>query len=165
MRFSFVPIVAALLPTLASAAFAGDACSLLSRNDAAAILGQPVAQVTPAGPQRDEDSGGQLSYCTYRAAASSVVVSVVEFASGAEARKQLTKNLVKERMDEDDAKVSEEAGLGEKSFYGVSAKGAMYVFLKKNKVVGVGAGGAKLNKAAASKESLRGAASSVASKI
>jgi hypothetical protein len=77
----------------------------------------------------------------------------------------LTKNLVKERLDEDDARVSEEGGLGEKSLYGVSAKGAMYVFLKKNKVVGVGAGGAKLNKAAASKESLHGAARSVAYKI
>jgi hypothetical protein len=155
----------AVLSTLASTAFAADPCSLLSQKDAAALLGQPVAHVTPAGPQRDEDSSGQLTYCTYRAAASAVIVSVVEFPSGTEARKQLTKNLVQERMDAEDAKVSEEPGLGERSFYGVSTKGAMYVFLKKSKVVGIAIGGDKPRKSAASKEALRGAAQTVASKI
>ena len=163
-RLSFASVLA-LLSTLASTTFAADACSLLSQKDAAALLGQPVAQVTPAGPQRDEDSGGQLIYCTYRAAASAVIVSVVEFSSGTEARKQLTKNLVQERMDAEDAKVTEEPGLGERSFYGVSTKGAMYVFLKKSKVVGVAIGGDKPGKAAASKESLRITAQAVASKI
>ena len=164
MRFTSLAAVAIMLTTQVSTAIAAGACSLLSRADATALLAQPVVQVTPAGPERDEDSGGQLTYCTYRAAASAVIVSVVEFSSGTEARKQLTKNLVQERMDAGDAKVSEEPGLGEKSFYGASANGAMYVFLKKNKVVGVAIGG-KAGKAAASKASLRKAARAVASKL
>jgi hypothetical protein len=161
-RLSFASILA-LLSMLASATFAADACSLLSQNEAAALLGQPVAQVTPAGPKHDEDSGGQMSYCTYRATATAVIVSVVEFFSAAEAQKQLTKNLVQERMRAEDAKISEEPGVGEKSFYGVSTRGAMFVFLKKNKVVGVGIGG-KPGQALASKEALRSAAQAVASK-
>ena len=156
MRVISLAAFAVVLATQVSTATAADPCSLLSQPDATALLAQPVAQVTPAGPQRDEDSGGQLSYCTYRAAETAVIVSVVEFSSAAEARKQLTKNLVQERMDAEDAKISEEPGLGEKSFYGVSTKGAMFVFLKKSKVVGVAIGGGKPGKAATSKEALRG---------
>jgi hypothetical protein len=162
-RLSYASVLV-LLSMLASTTFAADACSLLSQNEAAALLGQPVAQVTPAGPKHDEDSGGQMSYCTYRATATAVIVSVVEFSSAAEAQKQLTENLVQERMHAEDAKISEEPGVGEKSFYGVSTRGAMFLFLKKNKVVGVGIGG-KPGQALASKEALRSAAQAVASKV
>ena len=165
MHRLFRVLVLALLSMPVSTVFAADVCSLLSQKDAAALLGQPVTQVSPAGPQRDEDSGGQVTFCTYRAATSAVIVSVVEFASGAEARKQLTRNLVQGRMEAEDAKVSEEPGLGERSFYAVSTQGMMYAFLKKNKVVGVAIGGEKLSKTAASKESLRNTVQAVASKM
>lgn len=164
MRLTSIVSVAILLATPVSAAVAANVCSLLSQADATALLAQPVTQVTPAGPEPDEDSGGQLTYCTYRAATAAVIVSVVEFASSAEARKQLTKNLVQERMDAEDAKVTEESGVGERSFYAVSSTGSMYVFLKNNKVVGVAIGG-KPGKARASKEALRSAAQAVASKV
>jgi len=164
MRVTSLATFAVVLATQVSTATAADPCSLLSQPDATALLAQPLAQVTPAGPEHDEDYGGQLSYCTYRAATAAVVVSVVEFSSAAEAQKQLTKNLVQERMDAEDAKISEEPGVGEKSFYGVSTRGAMFVFLKKNKVVGVGIGG-KPGQALASKEALRSAAQAVASKV
>lgn len=68
-------------------------------------------------------------------------------------------------MDAEDAKVSEEIGLGERSFYGASAKGEMYVFLKKNKVVGLGIGGSQPSKPSVSKEPLRSAAQAVATKV
>jgi hypothetical protein len=165
VRPTLIAAVAAVSAMPVSTAMATDACSLLSQAEAAVLLASPVTQVTPVGPQRDEDSGGQLTYCTYRAAASAAIVSVVEFPSGAEAQRQITRNLVQDRMDADDTKVSEESGLGEKSFFGVSAKGAIYVFLKKGKVVGIAIGGAKPGKAAASKESLRSAAQAVASRI
>ena len=164
MRVTLLAAFAVVLATQVSTATAADPCSLLSQSDATTLLAQPVTQVTPAGPQRDEDSGSQLSYCTYRATATAVIVSVVEFSSAAEAQKQLTKNLVQERMDAEDAKISEEPGLGEKSFYAVSTEGAMFVFLKKNKVVGVAIGG-KPGQAAASKDALRRAAQAVVSKV
>lgn len=155
--------VSALIAALAPAAFAADVCSLLSQNDAAAVLGQPVVQVTPAGPQRDEGSGGLLSYCTYRGASSEVVVSVVEFTSEIEARKQVTSNSVQELMDADATQVSRERGPGEKSYYGYSGKGSMFLFLKKNKVVGVGTAGAQQSRSV-TKEALRSIAQLVAYK-
>lgn len=79
MRSACFRSFAALLVMPAPATFAADACALLASAEATALLGQPVVQVAPAGPQRDEGSGGQLTYCTYRAATSAVVVSVVEF--------------------------------------------------------------------------------------
>lgn len=160
---AMIGVAALLMAALAPAAFAADVCSLLSQNDAAAVLGQPVVQVTPAGPQRDEDSGGMLSTCTYRGASSAVVVSVVEFTSDVEARKQVTSNLVQERLEAEADQVSKERGPGEKAYYGFSAKGSMFVFLKKNKVVGVGIAGAQQNRSV-TKEALRSIAQLVAYK-
>ncbi|MEO8224742.1 MAG: hypothetical protein ABI661_08030 [Gammaproteobacteria bacterium] len=150
---------------LSANALAADTCALLSRPDAAAVLGQPVTTVIPAGPERDDDSGGQLSYCTYAASKAAIVLSVVEFATAAEARKQLSANLVKERMDEEDAKVTEEPGIGEKSFWGVSEHGASFTFLKGSRVVSLGLGGAAGAQAAGRKDALRRAALSVAGKL
>lgn len=160
-----LPSLACVVVALhASTAVAADACSLLAQSEAAVVVGQPVTQVIPAGPERDDESGGQLSHCTYRAANAALVVSVVEFPSGAEAREQLTKNLVQERVEGDNAKVSEEPGLGDKAFYGATAKGATFVFLYKNKVIGVGVGGPGTGQRAGLKELLRTAAKTVASK-
>lgn len=147
----------------APAVRAADVCSLLTRAEAAEVLGQAVEQVVPAAPQRDEDSGGQLSFCTYRNAKAAVVVSVVEFRSAAEARKQLSQNLVQGRMDGDESKVTEEPGLGERAYYGASPKGSTFVFLQKNSVVGLGVGGP--NGSGTPKESLRKAAAAVASRL
>lgn len=148
----------------AASAAASDACSLLAQSEAAAVTGQPIVEVTPGGPRRDEDSGGQLSYCTYRAAAAAVVVSVVEFPSNEEARKQLSKSVAQDRADAQAARMKEEPGLGEKAFYGASARGATFLFLQANKVIGVGVGGASPGDGAGLKESLRAAAKAVALK-
>ena len=157
-----VPAILVLTSTVASAA---DPCALLSKGDAAALLGEPVAAVVPAGPQRDEDSGGQLSYCSYRGASAAVVVSVVEFTSEPEAREQLSINLLRERMDEEDATVTEEPGLGDRAFFGASANGSMYAFSKKNKVVGIALGGAKTSASAVSKSQLKSSALAIAAKL
>ncbi|TCV82911.1 hypothetical protein [Sulfurirhabdus autotrophica] len=163
MRHFLLVVVQGCLMLAVSTASAADRCALLSKSDTAALLGQPVAAVVPAGPQRDEDSSGQLTYCTYRGASLALVLSVVEFNAEAEARKQLSVNLVRDRMDAADAKVTEEPGLGDKAFFGTSANGVMYTFLKKNKVVGIALGGAKAS--AASKVPLRAAALSIAAKL
>jgi hypothetical protein len=165
MRLSLSVSVACVAAALhASPALAADACSLLAQSEAAAVTGQPIVEVTPGGPRRDEDSGGQLSYCTYRAAASAVVVSVVEFPSGDDARKQLNKSVAQEQADAKAARMREEPGLGEKSFYGASDKGASFLFVQGNKVIGVGVGGASPVDGAGLKESLKAAAKAVASK-
>ncbi len=154
-----------LAMVLSANAAAGDTCALLSQPDAAAALGQPVTRMTPAGPERDDDSGGQLSYCTYAGSKAAIVLSVVEFASAADARKQLSANLVKDRLDEEDAKVTEEPGIGEKCFWGVSENGASFTFLKGSRVVSLGLGGAAGTQASGRKDALRRAALSVAGKL
>ena len=164
-RISFYLVVAAI-GIFSTTAFAGDSCSLISRTDAATLLEKPVTAVTPSGPQRDEDSGGLLSYCTYLSSNAAVVVSVIEFASAAEARKQLNANLVKERMDADDAEVTEEPGIGEQSFWGISSNGASYTFFKGNHVVGIGLGGeGVVDKWLSRKDALRRVALDVAAKL
>jgi len=157
--------LAAAFTALPVVARAADTCALVSGADASALLGQPAGSGAATPPARDEDSSGQLSYCMYRAATSALIVSVVEFATPAEARKSLTLNLVKSRMDEEGTKVSEEPGIGERSFYAASAEGSMYVFLKGNKVVGLAVGGAGAPKAAVVKGALKASAIAVAAKL
>ena len=148
-----------------STAMAADPCSLMSSADASALLSQSAGAGQAAGPARDEDSSGQISFCTYRAGNTALILSVVEYSSPAEAKKALTLNLVKRRMDEDDAKVSEESGIGEKTFYAVSGEGSMYVFLKGNKVVGLAVGGPGSPKPAAVKDALKSRGMAVAAKL
>jgi hypothetical protein len=50
MRLHSVVLVVSVVTMQAPAVAAPDACSFLARADAAALLGQPVVQVTPAGP-------------------------------------------------------------------------------------------------------------------
>jgi hypothetical protein len=166
-RWSLVELavlaVLAVLP--AFPARAADPCALLSRAEAAALLGEPVAGVTPAGPERDEESGGKLTFCTWRAANAALVVSVVEFASPADARKQLDANLVQDRMEGKDAKLAEETGVGERSFWGETPKSAMMTFLKSNKVAGIAVGGTLSGPPAGRKAALRKAALAIAASL
>ena len=60
-----------------------------------------------------DDSPGQMSCCTYRAASAAsaaLIVSVVEFRSAAKAGRYISKAVVQSRMDDDGAKVSDATG-------------------------------------------------------
>jgi hypothetical protein len=164
IAFLCAPVLTALSALAGLPARAADACALLSRTDAAALLGEPVAGVTPAGPERDEESGGQLTFCTWRAANGSLVVSVIEFASPADARRQLEANLSQDRKDGQDAKLVEERGVGERAFWGESPTSAVVTFLKSNKVAGIAIGGAG-RQPATRKEALRKAAIAIAATL
>ena len=165
MRYFTLLVLATACLSSPTAAWAADPCTLLSRAEATTLLGQTAGPGSAAGPEDDDDSSGKVSYCTYRAGTAGLIVSVVDFTSAAEAKKTLTLNLVKRRMDEDDAKVSEEPGIGERSFYAVSGEGSSYVFLKGSKVVGVAVGGPGSPKPAAVKAALRASALAVAGKL
>ncbi len=165
MRYFNLFALVAVLTAPSDIASAADTCALISRADVSTLLGQPALAGAATGPSKDEDSSGQLSYCTYRAGTAALIVSVVEFSSAAEAKKTLTLNLVKGRMNEDGAKVTEEPGIGERSFYALSAEGSMYVFLKGNKVVGLAIGESGAPKAAAAKPALKANTIAVAAKL
>ena len=140
-------------------ALGADICSLVGKSEASSLLGQPVTHVTPSKPEKDEDTGGMLTYCSYRAGTLALVVSVVEFSSPAEARKNTTKEMAAGRLEED-AKVTDESGLGDRAYWAVSTKAAAagYTVQKGMRVLGIMLGGQGLGAPGKHKEALRKAA-------
>lgn len=140
-------------------ALGADICSLVSKGEATSLLGQPVTHMTPSKPEKDEDTGGMLTYCSYRAGTLALVVSVVEFSSPAEARKNTTKEMAAGRL-EGKAKVTDESGLGERAYWAVSnqSTAAGYTVQKGTRVLGIMLGGQGLGAPEKHKEALRKAA-------
>jgi hypothetical protein len=140
-------------------ALGADICTLVSKGEAASLLGQPVTHMTPSKPEKDEDTGGMLTYCSYRAGTLALVVSVLEFSSPAEARKNTTKEVAAGRLDED-AKVIDESGLGDRAYWVFSTQTAAagYIVQKGTRVLGIMRGGQGLGAPEKHKEALRKAA-------
>lgn len=158
----------ALLALPLVATHANASCALITSTEAAKVIGADPENVSSMFvPPKLDKSGGYASFCAYSTPAPnapSLVVSILEFRSSAAAKKMLTESLVHERMPEESTKVSEEGNLGERSFYGASNHGATYVFVKKNKVIGVAQGGAA-GKANAAKQELLKLAQAVAKRV
>lgn len=131
-------------------------CGLLTKAEVAGVLESPILSVTPARAEKDEETGGTVAYCTMRAKTSAVIVSVVSFASAKEAATQTTTEQVKERMDDDAAKVVEVKGLGDRAYWATTAKGAQYVVVKGSRVLGVSLGGVLPKPTTSYREPLKG---------
>lgn len=145
----------------ANPADALDVCGLASKAEASATLGRPVASSSAIGPDRDEASGGQMTFCTYRAPKAELLLSVVEFPSPAGARKLATANFAQGAVDK--GTVTSETGIGERTFWAVSAQGGGYLFLKGSRVIQVS--GIGVGQGAPRKAALRALASAVARKL
>ena len=116
-------------------------CDLVDKAKVTALLGKPAPAGQPVGPEKDDDTDGMMSYCTYPAVTAMVVVSRLVFASAAAAKKATTSQLVKSRISEEGAKVTAESGVGDAAYWAVGETGAMYVVLKGPKVSAVLIGG------------------------
>lgn len=116
-------------------------CDLVDRAVAARLLGHPITATSPVAGQRDEETGGTLSYCTYEGGLAGLVVSVVQLGDSAKARRVTTRRLVARRLDEARATVEEESGLGDRAFWAYTPEGAEWVVLKGSVLVGVALGG------------------------
>ena len=143
----------AVLQTTAAASV--DPVTLVSKAEAIALLGQPVTAVTPSSEQVDEDTGGKLIYCALRTEKSALVVSVVSFSSAKEALAKMTKQHAVERMEGDNAKITEEKGLGDQAFWATTDLGAEYIVIKGSRVLGLALGGKLPNPPASYREALR----------
>jgi hypothetical protein len=163
--FTVNGVLAAAALAVTAPALAADPCQLVPAANVASLLGAETKGVA-AGPQKDEDSSGQVSYCTYRGTArpAALVVSMIEFASDAEARKEITRELVESRLGDEEGKIAEEGNVGDKSFYAATDNGSMYIFLKKNRVIGVALGGPGAGDAKATKAALLAVAQAAASR-
>lgn len=139
-----------------------DPCALLTRAEAAGLLGVAVTAVTPEGPAPDPDTGAEESTCTYGSSHRILVVSLLKFASAAEAAKAVSKEVLSSSMSGDDSvKVVEDSGLGERAYFASTAAAASYLILRGNTAVGIGLVGEDLTDAASLRPSLRRAAQSV----
>lgn len=154
--------------SIALAASAGPVagpCDLVDRAAATEILGQPVTSGVAAGPEPDEDTGGTLTYCTYRAGSAALIVSRVTFGTAAAARHATTKELVAGRLEDEMKALTEEPGLGDKAFWAYTDTGAEYVVLKGSTVLGLGLGGGLPKPPASYKSTLRAGAASAIAKL
>ena len=156
-------MIATLL--IAFAALAPGPCDLLDRATVSSILGKPVTEVTAAGPERDAEVGGTLTFCTYRAGSAALIVSQITFASAAAARKATTKDLVDERLEDEVAEFKEVTGVGDRAFWAYTETGAEFVVLKGATVLGVSIGGSLPKPPASYEAALRTAASAAAAKL
>lgn len=160
-----VAVLGTTLSSPAAPAGAVDPATLVSQAEATAVMGQPVV-ATPGGPAaKDDDTGGMLAYCTFRAGPTALIVSVVSFSSATEAKAKTTKQLAAARLDGDDAKIVEESGLGDRAFWATTANGAEYVVLKGSRVLGLALGGKPAKPPASYRDALRALAKSALEKL
>ncbi|HEV8398493.1 MAG TPA: hypothetical protein VGQ18_01520 [Gemmatimonadales bacterium] len=140
-------------------------CDLLDRATVGSILGRPVTDVKSSAPARDEDIGGTLSFCTYRAGAAALIVSQITFANAAAAQKATTKELVEGQMDDEVTAFRDVSGVGDRAFWAATETGAEFVILKGAIVLGVSLGGSLPKPPASYEAALRAAASAAAAKL
>ena len=162
-RSHFIGVVGAF--SLVASAQAADVAELLSKAEASKLLGQPVVNVSVIGPEKDDDAPAMGIHWIYRASDAAVVVTRMTFASPAEAQKFATPEAVKKQVVDSESKVSAEPGVGEKSFWAISAEGATWTFLKGNQIASVGLGGKKGASPESYKTALKAAALTVAAKL
>jgi hypothetical protein len=160
-----LPSVALALALITSAAPVANPCDLLDRAAVSALVGPPVTDGTPSGPEPDEDSGGTLSYCTYRGGSAALIVSQVTFANAAAARKATTKELVAGRLEDEVTTLTEESGVGDKAFWACTGAAAEYVVLKGASVLGLALGERLPKPPVSYHAALRAAAASASAKL
>lgn len=162
-RLRLVGILGAF--SLVASVHTEDVAELLSKADAARLLGQPVISVKVIGPEKDDDAPAEGTHWIYQAGDGSLVVTRMTFASAAEAQKFTSPDFIKKQMDESEAKISVEAGVGEKSFWVVSAEAAGWTFLKGKHIGSIAFGGKKGGAPVAQKAALKSAAQTIAEKF
>lgn len=162
LRPIILAFCALLCATISSAAATGE---IFSSAEATKLIGQPVKGPTVIGPLKDEDSPALATHWTYQAKESAVVVSRLDFASAAEARKYATLAFVKRQNEDNDAKITEEPGVGEKAFWSATEKGCALIFLKGSHLTSIGMGGQNIGSPESHKAALKAAAIALASKL
>ena len=154
-----------LLGLVAALAAVPGPCDLVDRVVVARLLGHPITATSPAPEQPDDETGGRLSYCTYEGGPAGLVVSVVRFGSPAEARRAATRRLAARRLDEANATVQEEHGLGDRAYWAYTEEGAEWVVLRGTVLVGIALGGRSARPPSSLKTALREATVAAMSKL
>ncbi len=160
-----LPGIAVLLALAPPPIQKAGSCALIDRATVVALLGPAGSAGTQAPPEPDEDTGGTLSYCTFRSGTGGLILSKVTFATAAAALKATTKELVSSRMEGDGATIADETGLGDKAYWAYTSEGAEFVVVKGSVVVAVALGGQLPNPPASYRKALRAATSAALLKL
>ena len=140
-------------------------CDLVDKATATALLGAAPLEMSPMGPEPDEDTGSTITYCTIHGQHSAIIVSQMAFKDADAARKTITKEQVTGQMEGDVKKLTEEKGLGDKAYWAYTERGVEYVVIKGANVLAVGLGGALPNPPESYHDALRAAATKAAAKL
>ena len=127
----------------ASPVYALDVCSLVSRSEMAAAIGEAISSVKLDGPDDDQASGSQTWTCTYGLAKGVLAVSVAEFASTSAARNFVTLENLQKELKDVQIQVTEESGIGDRAFLLTDEEGITFTVLKGARYYAVTAGGHK----------------------
>jgi hypothetical protein len=121
------------------------ACSVLSKGEAQAYVGERIARMLPEEPEPDPETGSIHTTCTYMGEGRALVISIDEFKTPEAARKKMTAEYLKaqDTRDDDDGppKIEPESALGDQAFYGQSAHAAMILMVKGARAYGAVLGG------------------------
>lgn len=149
----------------AAFSLAADNTELFSSAEAAKLLGQPVGHTNTIGPEKDDEAPAEATHWSYMASDAVVTVTRLKFASAADAAKFATPEFVKKEIDEDEAKVVAEPGVGDKGFWTVTTGGAGISFLKGASIASVALVGKDIGPPESHKAALKAAALSIAAKL
>jgi hypothetical protein len=140
-----------------------DICSLITKSDAEAVLGQTVTSITP-GVDSNNSFGGTLNFCTFLGQGLAVVVSRVDLGSANAAGQAMKQALVKMQSDATSTTTPQLSGPGDQAYWSTSEHAAEFTVLKGNTVFSVLLGG-NIGDPAAHKAGLLDLTKSVAAKL
>jgi hypothetical protein len=141
----------------------GDACGLISKPEAEAVLGQTVTAVTP-GVDNDNTFGGTLYFCTFLGKGLAVVVSRVDLGSAQAAVQSMNLALAKMTADPTSKTTLQPSGPGDKTYWSTSEHAAEFTVLKGNMIFSILLGG-NIGDPESHKASLKALTEAVASRI
>lgn len=126
---------------------AADPCRLVTRAEAAALLGAGGAEPMGGDPEPDEDMGAQRITCVYQNGDRMLIVMILEFPNADAAGTTLTREMVEATLEDETATIAAESGLGDRAYWGMTEGAATFVVLRGARVLGVVFGGGGVNPA------------------
>jgi hypothetical protein len=129
-----VIIVAAAAATfVASPAAAADPCRHLTVAEVNAAMGTTGATQQAMMSNVDEETGAKVDRCGFEIGEMGIMIMHAVFASAAAADRAMT--MVAQSSDEDDIRVQPQTGLGNRSLWGSSEDGAIWLATKGNQMI------------------------------
>ena len=119
-----------LISTVSMLAAAPDPCRLLTPAEVRASLGAAPTGITPDGPIEDPDLEAMSWSCTQQVGAGLLTLDVVEFDSAGAAAGGIVTMMQVSKGSLDAMQLSPAAGLGDRSAWGYSDSGGMWVAIK-----------------------------------